>query len=63
MQHYFAHCVAMKIIIVQFILNPEKNQQAAGNAQRKTKNIDERESFILHQIPPCGFEIIFYHSK
>jgi hypothetical protein len=62
MQHYLAHGVAMKIIIVQFILYPEKNQQAAGHAQRKAKNIDERERSILHQISPRRFKITFHHD-
>ena len=52
----------MKAIYTSFILYPKHDEQAAGEPQGKTKNIDEGKCFATCDISPCGFEIIFEHK-
>jgi hypothetical protein len=52
----------MKIVETEFIPDEKEDHHADSDANRQTKNIDERKDFALHQISPCSFEIIFKHK-
>jgi hypothetical protein len=55
-------CIFIELVKAQFKAYILKYQQAGCHANRKAGNIDERKSFVLPQISPCGFEIVFDHK-
>jgi len=53
----------MEIVKAPFIKNKKQDQNTSGHAYGKTGYIDKGVSFILPQIAPRGFKIIFDHKK
>ena len=45
------------------VSNVHIEHHAEGYGQGKAENVDECERFVLHQIPPCDFEIILKHGQ
>jgi hypothetical protein len=43
----------MKFVIAQFIVDIEENEDTAGNPDGKSRNVNERKSFVSPQISPC----------
>jgi hypothetical protein len=53
----------MEPVNTKFIHDIKKYHHAHRYTNGQSKNIDERKNLILHQIAPCGFEIIFEHNE
>jgi hypothetical protein len=41
--------------------NPQENKYAAGNANSKAKQVDDRKAFVFEQIAPSYFQIVLVH--
>jgi hypothetical protein len=55
--------IFMKTVNLEFVDDENIDHHANSNANGQAKNVNERKSFILHQIPPGSFEIIFKHRN
>jgi hypothetical protein len=49
----------MKFIETEFIHDKQKDHHANSNPDAESENINERKDFILPEISPRDFEIIF----
>jgi hypothetical protein len=47
--------IGMEPIIAEFILNPKKDQNAAGQPHGESNDIDRGIPLIPFNIPPCDF--------
>jgi hypothetical protein len=54
--------IFVESLVVQFILNPQRDQHAAGHADGQTRNIDKGKTFVLSKISERHFQIIFKHD-
>ena len=43
------------------VIDQREDQYAAGDAERKSGDIDRGKNLIAFYIAPCNLEIIFYH--
>jgi hypothetical protein len=53
----------METVETQFVPDPHRDQQDARQANRKSKDNNERIYFVLHNIPDSGLQIILKHSN
>jgi len=51
----------MKIINAEFIHNEKKDHHTYRNADGQSEDVDKRKNFILRQVSPGNFEIVFNH--
>ena len=51
----------MKGVVADFILNPQKDQNAAGHADGQPKNVDKRITQVIFQVPQSKFHVVFEH--
>jgi hypothetical protein len=49
------------LIIAQFMLNIEQNENSDSHPKGKPKDIDKRIARILPEISECDFNVVFYH--
>ena len=52
----------MMMIITGFVNNVQGNQQATGEADRQTKDVEEGKEFIIPDIAPGNLKIISQHG-
>jgi hypothetical protein len=50
--------IGMESVIAEFILDPKKDQNAAGQSHRKSNDIDRGIPLISFNIPPYDFQVI-----
>jgi hypothetical protein len=50
------------LIVTQFVVHVEQNQNAARHAHGEAENVDQRIAFVLQQIAQRDFEVIFEHG-
>ncbi len=63
--HYHARnpaSVLLEGVVAQLVPDVQRDQHAAGQADRETKYVYEGESFILNQISESSFKIILKHN-
>ena len=53
----------MKLIDIQFITNPEEDDQAAGDAKGKAEYVDEGECLIPQQVAKSNEQVVFNHGR
>ena len=53
----------MKGIHAAFVPDPQRDEQAAGHAKGKTKDIDGRKAFAFAEIAPGNEEVVFKHVR
>ena len=52
----------MVVVVRQLILYKHEDQEATGDAQSKSENVNERIGFLLNEIPPGDDRIVSEHG-
>jgi hypothetical protein len=52
----------MKLVITQFVLHPQQDQQTTGYSDRETDDVDEGVSLVSPDVPNRDFKIVFDHD-
>ncbi len=54
--------ISVKLVKAQFILNPEENEDAGGQADSQAENVDKGIASVFFEITESDFKIISDHD-
>ena len=55
--------VFMKLIVTELVIDPHADEGGAADAQRESKDVDERKTFLTQQVSDRDHNVVSNHNR